>query len=372
MKLKDFSLTSSRFVRLSFLIHIVIMWSCTPDPVKDGSLSDIPYAPHNKILEIPSHFPKMDIPSDNPLTEEGVLLGRYLFYDPILSADSTMTCSSCHIQSKNFTDGLPTSQGIDGINGRRSAMSLVNIGFVKVGFFWDGRSKTLEEQALAPVEDPVELHNHWGELIDKLKAHPTYPKLFREAFGIDHKDKITKELAAKAIAQFERTLISKDSKFDRWQQGIENLSDIELIGNGIYFDDDPDLPDGECGHCHNIPLAATDDYFNNGLFAAKSLTDFIDLGRGEVTKQLNDNGKFRAPTLRNIRHSAPYMHDGSLATFDEVLKHYNSGGKESVYKDKVLHKLGLDEFYLNCLSAFIDTFEDTTFLHNPEFSNPFK
>ncbi|MEZ4911925.1 MAG: cytochrome c peroxidase [Saprospiraceae bacterium] len=363
---------NNKIIKFSFAFVIILLFGCEKENNSTNDLLQYPYAPQAYSLNIPDHFPKMDIPSDNPLTKEGVELGRHLFYDPILSADSSMSCGSCHIQSKNFTDGLAVSTGIDGIAGRRSSMSLINIGFVKSGYFWDGRSSNLEDQALIPVEDPIELHHHWPNVVAKLQSHDTYPKMFREAFGISSKQEITKILAAKAIAQFERTLISKDSKFDKWQQGEVILNDLELIGQGIFFDDDPDLPDGECGHCHNTPLAFTDDYFNNGLSAATSLLDFTDKGRGAHTGQLNDNGKFRAPTLRNIMYSAPYMHDGSLLTFEDVLTHYNSGGKTSPYKDKVLHNLQLDEFYLQCLTAFIKTFEDTVFLNNPEYKNPFE
>ena len=362
-------LKNSTYIFILFLLFIQV--SCDSDGSNPDDLLQYSYNPQPYILNLPTHFPQMNIPSDNPLTKAGVTLGKHLFYDPILSADSTMSCGSCHIQSKNFTDGLAVSTGIDGLAGRRSSMSLVNIGFVNSGYFWDGRAKTLEDQALLPVEDPIELHNNWPDLVAKLQKHNSYPKMFREAFGITSKKEITKALAAKAIAQFERTLISKDSKFDKWKQGDVILDDIELIGNGIYFDDDPDLPDGECGHCHNTPLAFTDDYFNNGLSAATTLLDFADRGRGEFTGQLNDNGKFRAPTLRNIMYSAPYMHNGSLKTFDDVLAHYNSGGKSSIYKDKVLHNLQLDAFYLKCLTAFVKTFEDTVFIKNPEFKNPF-
>ena len=299
-------------------------------------------------------------------------LGLHLFYDPILSADSTMSCASCHLPEFSFTDGKALSTSIDGFEGKRSSMSLINIGFVQAGLFWDGRSKTLEEQALLPVEDPIEMHNTWANVVSKLQVHPKYPKLFRESFGIKNVSEISKELTAKAIAQFERTIISKDSKYDRVVDGKDIFSDLELIGFGLYFDNDPDLPDTECGHCHNVPMTSSDDFFNNGLHETNSLDGFPDLGRGIVTKSRADNGKFRAPSLRNISYSAPYMHDGRFKTLDEVLAHYNSGGKKSPNADPLIRNLKLDKFYLDCLKAFILTFNDSTFYQNPNLKNPFK
>lgn len=355
---------------LSLLLIAIL--SCKKDPIDDGNLSSIDYAPTPHNIVLPSHFPQLEIPADNPLTKEGIWLGRQLFYDPILSLDSTMSCASCHLPEYSFTDILATSKGIDGTNGSRSAMSLVNVGFVTSGLFWDGRVKTLEDQALIPVEDPIELHHTWPDVVEKFKKHPIYPSLFRKAFGITNKSEINKEIAAKALAQFERTLISKDSKYDRVTEGKEIFTDMELIGFGMYFDLDPDVPRAECGHCHNAPLAASNAFFNNGISEVSNLSDFLDLGRGKVTGSIADNGKFRAPTLRNIKHSAPYMHDGRFSTFDHVLNHYNSGGKSSPNADPLIHTLKLSPFYINALKAFIDTFEDTTFYNNPEFKNPFK
>jgi cytochrome c peroxidase len=267
-----------KFIAL-LLVSSAVIFGCDPEEMEQGDLMNITYQPESYTFDLPAHFPKMEIPTNNPMTNQGILLGRHLFYDPILSADSTMSCASCHLPELNFTDGKAFSKGIDGLNGTRSSMSLINIGFVKAGLFWDGRAKTLEDQALFPVEDPIELHNTWPNVINKLKRHVVYPKMFREAFGINDRSEITKELAAKAIAQFERTLVSKDSKFDRIQAGKESYSDLELLGYGLFFDDDPDLPDTECGHCHNIPMTSSDDFFNNGLSEAATLDDFKDLGR---------------------------------------------------------------------------------------------
>ncbi len=349
---------------------------CDPE----AELLIIDYNPESYNLVIPVGFQPVEQPVDNELTVDGVLLGRHLFYDPILSADSTMSCSSCHKQNGAFTDNLTISTGIDGIAGKRSSMSLMNLIYNPNGFFWDGRSSTLEDQALLPVEDPIELHNNWDDLIEKLKCHEEYPAMFRKAFGITNKTEITKELAAKAIAQFERTLInSGSSKFDSIflrQEGF--FSDAEVNGYDIFFDTSPDLPDGQCGHCHAIPLFTENEYRNNGLDEVSDLEDFVDKGRGEFTGNKFDNGKFRTPSLINWEFNAPYMHDGRFATIDEVLDHYISGIKESPNKDPLMENHDdpskpdyIDENHRADLLAFLKTLTDTTFIKDKRYSNPF-
>ena len=206
---------------IASLIFVVLIVSSCKDPSgpsedPEGDLTDIPYNPVDFDLIVPDGYPEMEIPADNPMTVDGVELGRFLFWDPILSADNSMSCGSCHFPVGGFTDTLPVSVGIDGIPGRRSSMALMNVGYYYEGLFWDGRSTTLEEQALLPVEDPIELHNQWPNVVQKFKEHEFYPEMFRKAFGIDNTSEITKELAAKAIAQFERSMVSSgQSKYDR-------------------------------------------------------------------------------------------------------------------------------------------------------------
>lgn len=348
------------------------MAGCRKDQPTDP-LAEIPFNPTPVALKGPEGFPQMVIPADNQPTEEGIELGRRLFYDPVLSADYTMSCASCHLPAGNFTDNLATSKGIDGKEGRRSSMSLLNIGFADQGLFWDGRSLTLEDQALLPVEDTIELHNTWPEVIDRLQNDATYPGLFRQAFGIKRKEEITKELAAKAMAQFERSLISSgNSRYDRFARGELELSDEEFLGYVLFFDLDPDITDAECGHCHNAPLFTTNQYFNNGIEAVTDLGSFPDKGRGMVTGDELDNGRFRVPTLRNIEFSAPYMHDGRFGTLEEVIEHYNSGGHFQINKDPLIRPLGLLDYEKEALVAFIRTLADSSFLQKPEHQNPFE
>jgi cytochrome c peroxidase len=354
------------------LIIAVFFIACRKDAPVDA-LANIPFSPTPVVLQGPTGFPQMDIPADNQTTIEGIDLGKRLFYDSILSADFTMSCASCHLPEGNFTDNFAVSKGIDGIAGRRSAMSLLNIGFADQGLFWDGRSATLEDQALLPVEDTIELHNTWMEVVDRLKDHDLYPELFRKAFGIERKEQITKELAAKAMAQFERSLISSGtSRYDRFFREEIELTDEEFLGYVLFFDLDPDVPDAECGHCHNAPLFTTNQYFNNGIEPVSDLESFPDKGRGVVSGDNLDNGRFRVPTLRNIEFSAPYMHDGRFQTLEEVVDHYNSGGHFQINKDPLIRPLGLLDYEKAALIAFIKTLSDTTFLKDPKHQDPFK
>ncbi len=362
---------------LSFIIILFVI-ACGKDMpqtiVDTDDLGKITYSPTSFDLKIPPNFPKMDIPADNPLTTEGVELGRRLFYDPILSRDSTQSCSSCHLAVGSFTDNKAVSKGVDGLNGTRSAMSLENIGFVNKGLFWDGRVKTLEEQALLPVEDPIEMHNIWEKAVAKLKAHSDYPTRFRKAFGIASKNDLTKELTVKALAQFERTLISGNAKFDKIFRREDFFTDDELSGYELFFNASG-APDAQCGHCHTSPFMNNNDYFNNGLDSAKTLDDFKDKGRGKFTGKQFDNGKFRAPTLRNIEFTAPYMHDGRFKTLDEVMEHYASGGH---YADNVdpfipqIKQIKLTTKQKQQILLFLKTLTDKDFMNNPAFQNPFK
>lgn len=354
------------------LLCYVFTSSCGENEGPANDLTSIPYNPTSYQLTIPDHFPAMDIPPDNPMTQEGVTLGRRLFYDPILSRDQTMSCSSCHLPRGNFTDNEDFSVGVDGKSGSRSSMPLLNIGFNNNGFFWDGRVNSLEEQALLPVEDTIELHAMWPDVVTRIQLDQSYPRLFRKAFGIEQETDITKELIVKSIAQFERSLISSgQSKYDRVIAGEEVFTDQELLGHNIFFDIDPDVRrHAECGHCHNAPLFTTNEYSNNGIDDIDA-NSFTDAGRALVTGSVFDNGKFRVPTLRNIEHSAPYMHDGRFKSLDEVIDHYDQHVIFSKNVDPNLRVLNLSEADRAALIAFIKTLEDKDFLEDERYQSPF-
>ncbi len=369
-------------VACAFVMHIS---SCDddegPSMTADRSLTHIAYNPEPFELIIPVGLPQMEHPADNPQTVAGVTLGRMLFFDPILSLDSTISCASCHEPHLSFTDGKAVSDGVDGRQGSRSSMSLLNVGFHgQAGLFWDGRASALEEQALLPIEDPNEMANTWEEVELRLRRHPSYPELFRQAFGIDRSSEVDRDHVVKAIAQFERTLISSgDSEYDRFDRNEYSPSDDAITGFELFFDDaapGTSLPEAECGHCHNRNLFTTNEFRNNGLDPVNSVDDYTDKGLGAVTGNRLDNGKFKIPTLRNILLTAPYMHDGRFETIEEVLDHYNSGGHHVANLDEdnvdnLMEPQGLSERHKRQLIAFLATLTDSSFIKNEAFQNPF-
>ncbi len=334
------------------------------------SNEDVGYEPTPKSLDIPQIFSENIIapviPTDNPQTTEGIALGKKLFFDRILSANGTQACASCHSPQNAFTDNTPTSDGIDGVFGVRNSMPLFNLAWnYDERFNWDGTALSLERQALEPVENPIELHSNWEEVVDRLQNHPDYPELFQLAFKTTA---ITKELTTKAIAQFERTLISANSKFDNYSLGQATLTPQELNGLDVFLREDK----GDCFHCHgnpNNPLWTDNDFHNNGLDGT-----FIDLGLGAVTGDPNDNGKFRSPSLRNLAYTAPFMHDGRFETLDDVINHYSEGLQSSSTIDPLMKQINQGGVQLSDedkadLKAFLLTLSDPSFINNPDFQN---
>ena len=244
--------------------------------------------PYN--IETPYGFPEMIIPENNPTTLEGVTLGKKLFNDPILSANNTQACVNCHQRSSSFTENNQFSIGIDGVMGNRNASALVNIGWNN-NFNWDGSKSTLEEQAFEPVTNPIEMHEKWENIEHKLNASNEYKKLFKDAFNIEY---IDSNYVVMAIAQFERTLISANSKFDKYLKGEIQLTSSGLNGYAIFNSEK-----GDCFHCHGTQLFMDNDFHNNGL----DPEPFNDLGLGSITGKAIDYGKFKSPTLRNIEGS---------------------------------------------------------------------
>ena len=346
------------------------------DPSND--LTAVAYNPEPETVKAPPLYPKMVIPADNPMTKQGIALGRRLFYDPILSSDSSQSCSSCHQIAGAFTDNKAFSQGVLGISGKRSAMSLVDIGFANRGLFWDGRTSTLEQQAELPIIDHTEMNENWGNVLQKIRRHPSYPALFRAAFGIKSKLDISKELAVKALAQFERTLVSSGkAPYDRaplpFGQNNYEYTEDEIIGKGLFFNEEG-YRDAQCGHCHNAPLFTTNQYQNNGLDTFPTLDDFVDKGLGGFSKQRLDNGKFRAPSLRNVALTAPYMHDGRFKTLEEVMEHYKTGGKAMENTDPLVRTIPatrLTDLETKQIIAFMKTLTDTSLINNTSLKSPF-
>lgn len=367
------------YISLLFLTFVLINTACNKDtpPCTDcgeDMLIEGEYAPQPYELNLTDWLIEPASPDDNPLTIDGVALGRMLFYDPILSSDSTQSCASCHQQQYAFAEPSALSTGVTGNLGTRSAMAIINLGYASNGLFWDGRSATLEAQALEPVENPIEMHEDWDNVEIKLRRHPSYPVAFRKAFGIDNKNKITRDLAAKAIAQFERTLISYQSKYDEivWENNGW-FSDSEERGKHLFFVEEAQEDEHPgCSHCHIAKYFTNNAYENNGLNASENLLDFPDLGRGPISGNIYDNGRFRVPTLRNIALTAPYMHDGRFETLEEVLDHYSSGGHPAENKNiNITHFTMTDQMKQDIIN-FLHTLTDTTFINKEEFGNPFE
>lgn len=348
--------------------------SCEDDvmPVVKGDLEDITYDPTPYVVEIPDGFPQLEVPDDNPMTLEGVKLGQHLFYDPILSADSTVSCARCHKPELAFTDGLRRSVGINNGFGTRSSMSLVNVGFYYNGLFWDGRVKTLEEQSLHPIENPVEQGNTLDKVVAALQARDDYSERFRKAFGIKDRKLINSDLIAKALAQYERIIVSGNSRYDRFLREEIALTDEEDLGRHMFFDFDDGLKDAECSHCHSYPLFTANTYHNNGLDSVGSnYALFKDIGLG-INGMVGDTGKFRATTLRNIAITAPYMHDGRFNSLADVMNHYDHGIQHAVNLDPQVANLFITEEQKESIIAFMEALTDTSYLQNELVVSPFE
>jgi cytochrome c peroxidase len=358
------------------LIASIAFGACGPDdappieePITIRSLTNLPYAPEAYTYKIPDHFQELPQPDSNIATVAGVELGRRLFYDPILSRDSSISCASCHLPASGFTDQLASSPGIIGEKTLRSSMSLANIAY-QSSYFWDGRSATLEEQSLHPVEDPIEMDATWPEIEDRLRNSEKYNAGFRAAFGIENTGEIDRYLAAKAIAQFERAIISGNSRYDQITFELNGFfTQLEEDGRELFFTE-PSLDHPGCAHCHNAPLFADNRFLNNGIDSSETLEGFSDLGRGAISGNPFDNGKFRSPSLRNIEVTGPYMHDGRFETLDEVLDHYASGGHYSPTIDPQVTGFPLSDYEREAMKAFLLTLTDTASLTIPELSDP--
>lgn len=352
-------------ITYSHLLIVFIFVSCINEPLDAYAPTQTPQP-----IEIPelfkNHILNPIIPDHNPQTVEGIVLGKKLFFDPILSNNNTQACAHCHLPKKAFTDTNRFSEGADGLLGKRNAMPLFNLAWnYDENFFWDGRIFSLEHQAFAPVTDPKEMNSRWQRVVQKLQQHTDYPNLFQKAFG---RIPIDSTLVVMAIAQFERTLISSDSKFDKFLLGQAQLSPDEQKGFEVFMDENK----GDCFHCHGSdknPLWTDNQFHNNGLDET-----FSDLGLGAVTGDPADNGKFKSPSLRNLIFTPPYMHDGRFNTLDAVIDHYSEGLKHSTTIDPLMKKVaqggvGLSAREKDQLKAFLLTLTDHAFINNPNFKN---
>jgi len=355
------------------------------------------------VWDLPETVPLPRVPEDNPMTRAKVELGRFLFYDVRLSGNETQSCGTCHLQELAFTDGLAQAEGSTGQIHPRSSMSIANSAYAASLTWANDVLVRLERQALVPMfgEDPVELGmaNREDELLQRLADDERYPDMFADAFSGDP-DPINLDNVTKAIAAFQRSVTSFDSKVDRWQQGDRTaLNESEQRGMALFFGgtNEAGVEDAfECFHCHGGFLfsQSSDDsgqvfdqkfFMNNGLYNLDSQGSYPPGNEGlfDMTGDPLDKGRFKPPSLRNIAMTAPYMHDGSIATLEEVLDHYARGGRliesgpdagdgrDNPNKSALLNGFVMSEREKQDLLAFLGALTDEDLLTNPAFSDPF-
>jgi len=292
----------------------------------------------------------------NELTEEGFELGRALFYDPILSKDSTISCSSCHQQAVAFAHAAhDLSHGFDGLLGTRNTTPIFNNRWL-TSFFWDGGGNHIELIPLNAITNPVEMNEDLAVALEKLNRSVKYTTLFKDAFGITE---IKSANLFHALTQFTGAINSDNSKYDQVKRNETVFSNSEAQGYSLYLT--------HCSNCHTEPLFTNHEFINNGL----SINRFNDEGRKGITFNDTDLGKFRVPTLRNIERTSPYMHDGSLATLEAVLAHYENGIEQSAtLAPELQNGIILTETEKTDLINFLYTLTDYTLLEDERFSNP--
>lgn len=303
---------------------------------------------------LPDHFPEPEVPADNAMTQERVDLGRRLFYEPLLSLDSTISCANCHQLPFAFSDPDKVSAGVHGRRGFRNSPTLTNIAYNE-HFFFDGGIPSLELQVLAPLDnaDEMQLNIHKAAL--RLREDSTYLYLFQKAYG-RQPDSYS---IVRALAAFERTMISANSPYDRWVQGDSSaLTPAAQRGLQLFMSDNL-----QCSQCHSGFNFTNNGFAHNGLHSDYS----NDPGRRRVTMKESDVGKFKVPTLRNVEVSAPYMHDGSIPTLVAVIDHYASGGQPHPNKSPLITGFSLTDDEKHDLIAFLHSLTDQSFLSHPKF-----
>ena len=360
--------------------------------------------PEPWVWDLPVGIPEPRVPDDNPMTVEGVELGRFLFYDKRLSGNETQSCGSCHQQELAFTDGLALAEGSTGEIHPRSSMSTANAGYQATLTWANSAVVLLERQALVPMfgEFPVELGlnaDNEEELLSRLRADAMYPDMFKAAFPKD-RDPITVDNVTKAIASFQRRLTSFNSRIDKWERSEIELTDSEKRGLALYFGGVTEAgveDDLECFHCHGgfLYSQASDDlgqvftqasFQNNGLYNLDVLGSYPAGNEGlfDITGDPADKGKFKPPSLRNIAVTAPYMHDGSIETLEEAIDHYARGGRVitsgpnagdgamNPNKNSFVNGFVITEQEKQDLLAFLRALTDEELLNDPAIADPFE
>ena len=349
---------------LFFSITLLFALGCAkaPEPVWDTA----PYT-----LDF-GGLPEPELPADNPLTEQGVKLGRMLFYETRLSGDNSMACASCHKQENAFTDTNRFSTGIDGLDGHRQAMSAVNMLWNTNGYFWDGRAQKLRDQSIIPIQDVLEMNETMENVVEKLEQDTLYTHQFFRAFGSED---ISSYRIGLALEQFMNSIVSYRSKYDLFLDGEATFTEEEELGMELFFEEyNPYFPEtsgADCGHCHGGKNFSSQEYMNNGLDSI-----YNDDGRYDVTGLESDRGAMKVTTLRNIELTPPYMHDGRFNTLEEVIDHYNEGLRNNASLNPALAMtmgtgLMLNETDKDALIAFLKTLTDTSLIQDSRYASPF-
>jgi cytochrome c peroxidase len=337
---------------LGILLSLAALAGCGESGAPESpSPPDAPPAPLIGAAS-PAGFPLGTIveraPSDNQLTEPRAQLGKRLFFDPRLSRTGEVSCSTCHEQSSAFAEPDRVSTGVDLRQGTRNAPALLNLAWGE-SFFWDGRVRSLEEQAGKPIENPDEMDLSLNEAAARVASDPSYVQAFAEAYS----SAATEESLRQAIASFVRTLVSSDSPYDRHLRGDdENFGAAEQRGEALFLSEK-----AGCFHCHPAGMLTNEGFFNNGTYDGGE-----DTGRQLLTSRSGDIGKFKVPGLRNIENTAPYMHDGSLPTLESVIDQYDRGGRGDVSTDPQIVPLSLSDEDKADLLAFLRSFTDPALL----------
>ena len=396
--------------RKTLSVVVLVLWnsSClaneatsTPDEIRVESKSlRLPSSPF-RYDAIPEALPRRELqafdntPEDNPITNHGATLGRVLFYDTKLSVNDSTSCASCHQQKHAFSDPRPKSIGFSGARLARNSMSLVNVRYHSSGkMFWDERAESLEEQVLMPIQDPLEMGNSLPKLVAMLSKDPLYRPLFEDAFG---DDRVTPDRIARALAQFVRSIVSFQSRYDKGRSQVDNVFDPfpnftaqENLGKDQFFGR------GRCASCHledpDEEFEISDEIYDfsvrrnplrqSTFFLMKKPTvngidseDAQDAGVAIHSNNRDDRGKFKAPSLRNVEVTGPYMHDGRFRTLDAVIEHYNWSVRPHINLDKRLQTavsgIALPEREKVALAAFLCTLTDDQLLNDRRFSDPF-
>lgn len=309
-----------------------------------------------KILVIPEGFPTPDFPVDNEFTKARWELGKKLFFDPVLSRDSSISCASCHFSEKAFSDTVAFSLGVDQVVGTRNAPTLANIGYHPY-FTREGGVPTLEMQILVPIQEHNEFDFNIVLIVERLQKDSTYQKMARASYNRGEMDAF---VLTRAISTFERSLISGNSRYDQYfyQNKNEVLTEAEIRGMDLFFGEKTG-----CSNCHNDFNFTNYAFENNGLYQT-----YTDPGRFRLTGEISDSAKFKVSTLRNIELTAPYMHDGSMGTLEDVILHYESGGKNHPNRSDLIEPFTLTQLERNELILFLKTLTDESFINNPLFS----